>query len=126
MLSGDTVVQTVMNEPLIVMVYLHNHWLSVGSTINVLGNRCGRSILTSRWVFNADTTFQDIKEINTNIFKLKMGDPDFNRVNRFDPFAFELFSSNNYDVGNYTFSFTVAPSDVYHITSKFFTTEIKI
>ena len=52
MLTGDTVVTTVMNDPVIVIVYLNNHWLTVGSTINVLGNRCGRSILTTRWVFN--------------------------------------------------------------------------
>ena len=126
MITGDTVSQTVMSDPVIVMVYLNTHWLTVGSTINVLGNRCGKSILTSRWVFNRKTTFQDEKEINTNIFKLKVGDPDFNGGDGFQPFAFELFSYDNNDVGNYTFAFTVAPSDVYNITSKFFTTEIKI
>ena len=54
------------------------HTNNVPAAINILGNKCGSSILRTRWVFNEETTFQEEKEINTNIFKLRVDDPDFN------------------------------------------------
>ena len=105
-----------MNDAQTYLVQLHNH---LDPRDEFRSNRCGYTLYEQGFIVEEGDLIK-----NPNLFKHSTF-KKFKTVDEYDPLPMEIYSFDNYDVGNYTYGFTVRNSLI-NKTEIFFSVNITI